>query len=136
MRVRGKDVALYAGLEGEGGVLLGLSKSCSLQVNCDMKEFSSVLSGRAKRMRPGRYGWSVDTEVVTDDTDPSGITFLRAIREGKSMTVAMSIEVPGSATTKRFYGAAYVQAWKLTGAIGSMSTYTVTLTGDGDLLNS
>lgn len=136
MRVRGKDVALYAGVEGEQTALLGLSKSCSLQVSCDMKEFSSVLSGRAKRMRPGRYGWSVDTEVVTDDADPSGITFLTALREGRRMTVSMSIEIPGSAVTKRFYGNVCVQTWKLSGAIGSMSTYAVTLNGDGDLLNA
>lgn len=136
MRVRGKDVALYAGIEGENGVLLGLSKSCSLQASCDMKEFSSILSGRAKRMRPGRYGWSVDAEVVTDDADPSGITFLTALREGRRMTVSMSIEIPGSAVTKRFYGDVCVQTWKLSGAIGSMSTYAVTLTGDGDLNNA
>lgn len=136
MRINGRDVALYTGLEDVGTTLVGLSKSCDMQVDCDMKEFTSALSGGGKRVRPGRYSWSVNCELVVESNDTTGVTFLNAIRKRKRMLVSMNIEADGIAETQRHYGYVYVSSWKLSGAIGSVATYSVGLTGDGELMTA
>lgn len=136
MRINGRDVALYAGLEDASTALVGLSKSCDMQVDCDMKEFTSALSGGGKRVRPGRYSWRVNCELVVESNDTAGVTFLNAICKRKRMLVSMNIEVDGIARPQRFYGCVCVSSWKLSGAIGSAATYSVGMTGDGELITA
>lgn len=128
MRVLGKDVALYV-----NSVLLGLSTSCELNIDCDISEFTSVLSGNAKRNRPGRYGWTVSCEMVEDDSDTAMPSFLSAIQQRATLTVSMEIAPPGATVPQRYYGNVCVQNCRLSGALGSMATYRVTLVGDGPL---
>lgn len=133
MKVNGRDVALYASFDEDPATLLGLSKSCDLQVDCDMKEFTSMLSGNAKRQRPGRYGWQANCELIVDDADATLTAFLTSIKGRKRLTISMNIEAPGG-KVKRLYGSVYVSSWKLSGAIGSMAVYSVVLAGDDELL--
>lgn len=110
---------------------LGFSTSCDIQVTCDMQEYTSLLSRGAKRVRPGRYSWQMTADVMMDSSTGADIEFLSVLTGRSKITVVMQVDTPDS--SRSIAGQAYVQTWRLTGAIGSMATYNVTLVGDGPL---
>lgn len=127
-RIKGRDVALYTEV---GGQLLevALSKSCNLNVTSDIAEFSSLLSGRGKRKRAGRYEWVVDCSslVASDDVNPGA--FLRAIIEGSRFAVVMSLDSGGNLNLARGY--CYAQSYVLNSDVDGAASYDVVLVGDG-----
>ena len=128
MRLRGRDVAMYL-----NGVLVGLSTSCDFAMTCDVVEFTSALSpGRAKRYRPGRYSWQVNCDMVVDSDARLQMILEDSIILGDIVTITMDLEVPGG-VARRYRGNACVQSAQLTGAVGSMAMYKVSLIGDGPL---
>lgn len=122
-RISGKDVAVY--FEAD---LVGLSKSCTIDITVDTIEASTTFSGRAKRFIPGRYSWQVTIEKLMVLRDPSVKTSFNALREG--MEIYVTINVPG---IEPIHGWTIVQSASLSGALGSMATYSVTLLGTGPL---
>ena len=132
MRIQGKDVALYANVDGVNGKEIGYSTTCDVQVTCDVSEFSSILSGGAKRMRPGRYGWQMSCDIMAESGDNTAKLLLLSLKSKRAITVAMTLSADG-AEASRVYGEGYATSWQLSGAVGSMAIYQVTITGDGDL---
>lgn len=132
MRIQGKDVALYATADGAIYKEIGYSTTCDVQVTCDVAEFSSILSGGAKRMRLGRYGWQMSCDIMAESGDDTAKQLLLSLKNRRAITVAMTLSADG-VEASRVYGDGYVTLWQLSGAIGSMATYQVTITGDGEL---
>ena len=131
MRCKGKDIALYRAV-GDGFKRIALSLSCEVSVSCDMQEFSSFLSGRAKRFRAGRYAWTVTTESVVADDVADGKELLQALTMGTRLRIAMSLGIPdGSAYAVS--GWVLVAGWGEGAPLSGMATYKVTFQGDGAL---
>ena len=122
-RINGRDLLLYI-----DNSLVALSKSCNIDITADLTEVASVLHGRAKTFRAGRYSWQVSSECLVASEDETRYTLLAELREGTK--VKIMVKAPGSQTLS---GEAFVQSLSISGAIGSMATYSVTLIGTGEL---
>lgn len=133
MRLKGKDVRLYVA-NGSGGsyVPIALSKDLSIDVECEMKEITSLLSGRARRFRPGRYAWKAQCDALVDDTSGMDFTLLHYLRSGKRLLMTTTVTV--QANEHRLNGYVYVSSWHEAAPLSGMSTYSVTLTGE-EVLN-
>lgn len=132
MKLLGKDVALYTRV-GTWVQELGFSTSCDLQIACDMEEFTSVLSGVAKRFRPGRFSWTMSCDAVVETTSEAEIVLFQCITQRKAIVVSMNVQMPDSSEWLSISGNAYLTSYTLNGAVGSLATYKVSLQGDGDL---
>lgn len=132
MRINGKNMCLYAVVDGEYK-RIALSTSCEVNVQGEYTDVSSLLSGRGKTSRPGRYSWSLTSSSVIDDTDSMSLTLLEHLVSGKPMMVFMNIDANISASGRSIGGQVYVQSWKEGAPIGSMATYSVTFLGNGDI---
>lgn len=133
MRLKGKDIALYRDM-GDGGEykLIALSLSCDVAVSCDMQEFSSFLSGRAKRFRAGRYAWTLNCESVVADDVADGKKLLSALEKGARLRIAMSMGLPDG-STHAVSGWVLVASWSEGAPLSGMATYKVAFQGDGEL---
>ena len=67
-KLKGRDVSVSIDIDidGDGEELLALSRDADIDVNCDIAEFTSPLSGRAKRNRTGRYSWTVNIGTLIE----------------------------------------------------------------------
>ena len=135
MRLKGKDIALYRSMSGDDAYkLIALSLSCDVAVSCDMQEFSSFLSGRAKRFRAGRYSWTMNSESIVASDVADDKELLAALKNGTRLRVAMSLGLPdGSAHAVS--GWVLVAGWSEGAPLSGMATYKVTFQGDGEIEN-
>ena len=119
---------------GSGGQYtpIALSKECSIDVSCDIKEISSIASGRGKKFKAGRYSWSVLCSALIDDTDGTSLSLLRYLMSGKRLIFSTSIAE--ASKERRLNGYVYVANWKENAPLSGMANYSVTLTGS-DALN-
>lgn len=124
MLVNGKNLALYI-----DDTLVALSKSCNVDITADMIEVSSLLHGRAKSFIAGKYSWQITTDNLVKVSDEIYYSLSEKLKKGTR--VYIRVTMPGSAVQG---GYAYVQSLRLSGAVGSMATYSVTLAGDGELV--
>lgn len=129
MIVKGRDVALYTTVNGVISEV-ALSTNCELNISADMIEISSVYVGRGKSFRPGRYSWSLACDALVSLDNGENTAFIDAIITGQRLTARFS-----SAEVKVIEGDVYVQTHRETGSMGSLSTYSVTLQGTGELRN-
>ena len=114
--------------------LIALSLSCDVAVSCDMQEFSSFLSGRAKRFRAGRYSWTMNSESIVASDVADDKELLAALKNGTRLRVAMSLGLPdGSAHAVS--GWVLVAGWSEGAPLSGMATYKVTFQGDGEIEN-
>lgn len=121
--VKGKDLALYI-----DNNLVALSKNCKIDVTADLIEVASVLHGRAKEFRSGRYSWQVTTECLVSADSSDTLSFLTKLKDGTEVTVAVTTPL-----SPRLVGYALVQSLSESGSVGSMATYNVVLMGTGEL---
>lgn len=129
-RIKGKDIAIYrAQDETSEFELIGLSTNCEVQVSCDMVEFTSFLSAGAKRVRPGRYWWTMSLDKLVAEGDG----LLDALRDKQRLFVCMSLGLP-SGSPHSVRGWAYVTSWGEVAPLSGMATCKATLQGDGVLL--
>lgn len=127
-KLQGKDLILY--ITAEGGTSytrIALSTTCSLDVATELREVSSLFTGKHKSYRPGRYSWTVrcDSLVAVENYQP--LDLLLSQLQGQKLLVTMNIE-----NTRR-YGYVYITGWSETGDLGSMLKYSTTMTGTGPL---
>ena len=133
MRLKGKDIALYRSIgDGNQYKRIALSLSCDVSASCDMQEFSSFLSGRAKRFRAGRYSWTVNSECVVADDVADGKEMLLALKTGTRLRIAMSVGLPDG-TVHAVSGWVLVAGWSEGAPLSGMATYKVSFQGDGEL---
>ena len=133
MRLKGNDIALYRAMSGgDGYKLIALSLACDVSVSCDMQEFSSFLSGRAKRFRAGRYSWTINSESIVATDVADGKELLSALKAGTRMRIAMSLGLPDG-STHAVSGWVLVAGWSEGAPLSGMATYKVSFQGDGEL---
>lgn len=132
MKTKGRDIILYI---EEKGILkrVALSTNCGLTVQCDMAEFTSALSGRGKRVRPGRYSWQMNVDTLIDDSGTNVMPLLNYLITGARFLVTMQIDLGGKAKMP-IRGYCYVQTWEEKAPVQGMATCSAVLIGDGNLM--
>lgn len=111
---------------------IALSRDCDLSVQCDMQEFSSFLSNRAKRFRAGRYSWALNIDALVADDDSNNGELLAALKAGTRLFVTMSLGDPGG-SSHAIGGWVLVNTWQETAPLAGMAAYKVAFQGDGEL---
>lgn len=128
MLVKGKDLVLYANMDGERDEMLALSKSCTLDITSDIIEVASTKVGRDKQFIAGKRSWQVTSESLVAVNDEQLKKLISCQEEGKEIEVIF-----GSRLLFVKYGKALIQSISLSGAVGSLATYNITLIGSGPL---
>ena len=123
-RTKGREVLVYVNNE-----VVALATACDLQVQGDMTEYTSPLSGRGKRNRPGRYGWTLAFDSLFS-RDGEQIQFLRYFLNKTPLTVTM--KVPGE--DNPISGQCFIQTWSENAPLAGMASFKVTMVGDGDIV--
>lgn len=141
MRLLGKNIAVFV---NEGGKYkpIGLSTSCTLDINTDMIEMASS-SARAKAYTPGRYSYTVQIDRLVDvEYSKEGDTnkLLRYELNNTPMTIVVGevtlIDgemVPSDYTQNRVVGEAFISNQSLSGSVAGHATHRVSLQGTGEL---
>lgn len=132
MKTKGRDILLYV---EEKGILkrVALSTNCGLTVQCDMAEFTSALSGRGKRVRPGRYSWQINVDTLIDDSGSNVKPLLNYLITGIRFLVTMQIDL-GDEAKMPIRGYCYVQTWDTKAPVQGMAACSAVLIGDGNLM--
>lgn len=125
MRLKGRDVILRV-----DNVPVALSRSCSLNISCDMTEVSSFLSGRAKTFVAGRYSWEVSCESLLSFAG-SEIDLLECVKNGAKKTISMTADIGGKEVG--LTGDVLVASLNVAAPLENMATYTAGLQGTGEL---
>lgn len=131
MKTKGRDILFYI---EEKGILkkVALSTNCGLTVQCDMAEFTSALSGRGKRVRPGRYSWQMNVDTLIDDSGSNVKPLLNYLISGTRFLVTMQIDL-GDEAKMPIRGYCYVQTWDAKAPVQGMAACSAVLMGDGAL---
>ena len=134
MKAKGRDIVLYV---EDKGILkrVALSTSCGLTVQCDIAEFTSALSGRGKRVRPGRYSWQVSVDTLVDDSGGNTLPLLQHLISGTRLYISMQADIDGVAKMP-IRGYCYVQTWDKKAPLAGMATCSATFVGDGEIILS
>ena len=132
MKTKGRDILLYV---EDKGILkrVALSTNCGLSVQCDIAEFTNALSGRGKRVRPGRYSWQMNVDTLIDDSGSNVKPLLSCLLEGTRFLVTMQIDLDGEAKMP-IRGYCYVQTWETKAPVQGMAACSAVLIGDGNLM--
>ena len=130
---------------------IAFGTSCSLEVSADTIDASNKMGGNWKNTRVGQLGWTVTSEALysKDDTHTSFNKLLKAYADRAAIGVALGIvaeseEQMAAARANGFMldegdyiiamGKAYITACSANfGTGGEVVSYSVTLTGDGEL---
>lgn len=129
--INGKDVAMYVATEGGEYKEIAFSRSCDVNVTADIVEFTSFLSGRAKRTRPGRYSWTMSCDNLVASEDATAKMLLRALISGTRLMVMMSVEMGQELTSLR--GFCHAQTFNSSASMDNAMNYNVSFVGDDEL---
>ena len=139
-KTKGRD--LFVATSPDNGVtwnVIGLAKSCSLDLTCEMKEVAST-SGRAKYYKPGRYSWTMAADRVYDaDLDDGDnnqtVTLVGALTAGTAVKIRYTQEdgtpelIPGVI----YEGMAYVESIRINANVDGYASASVQFRGTGEL---
>lgn len=123
---------MYVAAEGGEYKEIAFSKSCDVNVTVDIVEFTSFLSARAKRIRPGRYSWTMSCDNLVASEDATAKMLLQALINGTRLMVMMSVESGEELVTLQ--GFAYAQTYNSSAGMDGAVSYNVVFIGD-DALN-
>lgn len=132
--LKGKDLALYVAFDDNSAELLALSKSCNLDLSVDIIEVASIAVSKCRKVIPGKYSWQVTSDSLVAVQDAQLQKLMRAALTRQRLLVFFE-GAPNAETVlfHRWYGNVYIQSINVSGTLGSMATYKVTLVGDGPL---
>lgn len=130
---KGRDVSVSIEIDGGGKELLALSRDADIDVSCDIAEFTSPLSGRAKRNRAGRYSWTVNIGTLIEaSAQPARL--LELLKSGASLTLTMDADLlDGSGAYCVLQGNAVTTRWAVGAPLQGLATFSVSFVGDGEL---
>ena len=131
MKILGKNVSLLIARDGEY-VRVALARDCSVEVRCDVQEFTSALSGRGKRFRAGRYGWNVSVETLMEDGEQQA-SLLEALKGGERLTIRMDAQWAYGGYTRVLQGNVLLTTWSEKAPLQGAATCSVNFVGDGEL---
>jgi predicted secreted protein len=139
MRLLGKNIAVFV---NEGGKYkpIGLSTSCTIDINTDMIEMASQ-SAKAKAYMPGRYSYTVQIDRLVDVEQGGGTDkLLRYELNNTPLTIVVgSVTRYGSGMelgdfpAMSLMGEAYISHQSLTGSVDGHATHNVSMQGTGEL---
>ena len=128
MVFKGQDLALSINFDGYRDEHIAFSKSCTLDVASELIEVAKTRDGNFKQYITGKYSWQVSTEMLITEDAAQSKQLLACQLEGKRIEAVFNI---GRAYVA--FGYVLIQSISVSGAIGSLATYKVTLTGVGPL---
>ena len=106
------------------GTIVAAAKSCTLEFSQELIEVASPISGADKQYIPGKRGWTVSTDGMCET-----MGYVGKLQAGLSQKY-----------TLRFYdkdlsiyhsGSCYIKSLRVSGEIGKIVTYSVSLQGSG-----
>ena len=122
--IKGNDLIIS---KAEGSAIAA-SKTCEINMNCELKEISSPSSGAFKSFIAGRKEWSVSLQYMVP---AEGTTVMnRILSVGKTYT--LTCKVRGS-ETDTLSGTAICTECKITASRGNMLTGNFSFKGTGPL---
>ena len=132
-KLKGRDVSVSIEIDGGGKELLALSRDADIDVSCDIAEFTSPLSARAKRNRAGRYSWTVNIGTLIEASNQPA-RLLELLKSGASLTLTMDADLPnGSGENCVLQGNAVTSRWAVGAPLQGLATFSTSFTGDGEL---
>jgi predicted secreted protein len=132
-KLKGRDVSVSIEIDGGGKELLALSRDADVDVSCDLAEFTSPLSGRAKRNRAGRYSWTVNIGTLIEASNQPA-RLLELLKSGAALTLTMDVDLLNDAGYKCVaQGDAVVTRWNFGAPLQGLATFSVSFAGDGEL---
>ena len=121
-------MALY-----NGSYLLGLSTSCSVTMNREMRDTSNKDTAGWKKVLPGQKSWTMSSEHLYNPSGNYNLAYLVGLwTNGTALTVNFKSV---SAPTQDYYftGTAYITNVQMNAPNEGNVTYTIQLQGDGAL---
>lgn len=132
-KLKGRDVSVSIEIDGGGKELLALSRDADVDVSCDVAEFTSPLSGRAKRNRAGRYSWTVNIGTLIEASNQPA-RLLELLKSGAALTLTMDVNLlDGSGENCVLRGNAVATRWAVGAPLQGLATFSTSFTGDGEL---
>lgn len=131
-KIKGRDISLSMEVDGGGEEIVGYARDCSIEVQCDVQEFTSPLSGRGKRNRAGRYGWSVQIETLIGDSEQP-YTLLTCLKSGAVVTLILEAKLYNGGRYYLLRGDAVVQSCSEKAPLQGLATFSASFIGDGEL---
>lgn len=122
MILQGKDLKITTASDG---VLVAMSKTCTINVECDEIEVSGQTSGRWREVFPGRLAWSISMGYLVTAGGVAGDVL--------KVGTMVNIKVKDGETGTPLTGTALVKRCQMVGNVRSLSTGDCQLTGSGPL---
>lgn len=132
-KLKGRDVSASIEVDGGGREVIALARDADINIDCDIAEFTSPLSGRGKRYRAGRYSWSVNIGTLIDSS-PQPALLLELLKSGGAVELTMSVGLPNSdGQICDLRGMAISRRWALGAPLQGLATFDVSFIGDGEI---
>lgn len=122
MKIKGRNVNISV-----DGKILALSRSCTINIECDITEIGGIHSKDWKRYLAGRRSWSVDETSFVDviGTDASIV--------GKTVRLRFGQVENGAFGSDILEGDAICTMWQMDGSVGGMAKRKMKFIGTGGL---
>ena len=131
--INGTDLLVYI----DSTHTIGYSTTCSLQLNCDMRDVSNKDSAGWKAVLPGQRNWTVSCEAlaVMEKTTGGATTYnLKYLMDCIVNKTAISLKFCTANTGDIvFSGSAYVTACSISAPNEANSTMSISFQGTGAL---
>ena len=134
--VNGTDLVLYVG--NTNAVAVAFATSCTLEVSMDEIDITNKSSGGWKQIQGGLRSWSVSAEALYQNEAESSkkafVDFWGLVDTRASVDIEFAVVGASSADGNKYYsGKAFVTSLSVNGGTEDQSTFSVTLTGTGEL---
>ena len=124
--IQGQDIIVATNVNGTMQPVAA-SKSCDVDISQDSIEVCSPVDGRTTRKIPTRYKWGISCDCLMA-TNQSARYFLNAILNGNKIAVQFAM------AGYKMRGDAIVDKWRVAGAKGNLTKFSVSFLGSGPLV--
>jgi len=135
--VNGTDLLLKVGTSDSNEVIIATATSCSLEISVDEIDQTNKDSAAWKSIIPGTRSWSVSSDALYQNEATSSndfITFFARVDNRTKVYVELTTAGASNGDANVFYsGEAYVASLSVNGGTEDQSTYSISLTGTGEL---
>ena len=134
--VNGTDLVLYVG--DTNAVAVAFATSCSLEISMDEIDQTNKDSGGWKSIIGGLRSWSVSAEALYQNEAESSkkafTDFWSLVDSRTSVDIEFAVVGGSAADQNKYYaGKAFVTSLSVNGGTEDQATFSVTLTGTGEL---
>ena len=126
--ILGNDLIIAIATGSATPTAIASSKSCEIDLNCELKEISSPTSSVYRTYTPGRKTWKVTVNFLVQTT-------ASAVLSAKNIgtTYALKAYIRNNSSVDYFQGPAILQQAKVTGTRGNLLTGSWVFQGSGDI---